>query len=239
MRSSSWRNAAAVAVLAAGLVACSKAEGEHNGDAMADDMAMNDSATYRIVFRSTWTPARHAFEYPPSGPISGPHFSGLIGTTHNSGYTIFADGRTPTLGLERLSEEGRHSPLDDEIRAARTAGTAGMLFESGPLRDFGDSLVVEVRADRQHPLLSLAAMIAPSPDWFTGVSNLALMENGSWIRGRTLALNAWDSGGDDGATYRAADRDTDPKKPTMPATSRHFVVNGAPVPVATVTITKL
>jgi len=239
MQRSSWMRLAAVAAVALGVTSCTKAEGEHNGETMASNPAMSDSATYRIVFRSSWTPERHPVDYPPDGAISGPHFSGIIGTTHNSGYTLFADMRLPTPGLERLSEEGRHSPLDEEIRTAVTAGTAGMLFETGGLRDFGDSLVVEVRADRDHPMLSLAAMIAPSPDWFTGISNLPLMENGSWITGRTLMLNAWDSGGDDGVTYRAADRDNNPKKPTMQAATRHFVVNGAAVPVATVTITKI
>lgn len=240
MQRSAWMRVAAVAAVAVSLSACTKAEGEMGSAQEAGTMPMAaDSATYTIVFKSTWTPATHAFEYPPAGAISGPHFSGLIGATHNAGYRLFADGAVPTPGLERLSEEGRHSPLDEEIRAAVTAGTAGMLFETGGLRDFGDSLVATVRADRAHALLSLAAMIAPSPDWFTGLHDVPLMENGAWVASRTLTLHAWDSGGDDGTTYRAADRDTNPKKPTMQAATRHFVVNGAAVPVATVTITRM
>ena len=81
-------------------------------------------------------------------------------------------------------------------------------------------------------------MIAPSPDWFTGASNVNLMEGGQWAASRTLELYAWDSGGDDGATYKAADKDNDPKKPTMQAMSRHFSANGSAIPVAMVTITK-
>jgi hypothetical protein len=84
--------------------------------------------------------------------------------------------------------------------------------------------------------VSLVAMIAPSPDWFTGAANVQLMENGGWVSSRTIQLNAYDSGGDDGATYKAPDRDTNPKKPTMLAGTRHFVGNGAPVPVATLTL---
>jgi hypothetical protein len=81
-------------------------------------------------------------------------------------------------------------------------------------------------------------MIAPSPDWFTGVANVNLMENGAWAASRTLDLVAYDSGGDDGTTYKAPDKDNNPKKPTSKATTQHFVVNGATVPVGSVTFIK-
>jgi hypothetical protein len=81
-------------------------------------------------------------------------------------------------------------------------------------------------------------MVAPSPDWFTGVSNVNLMENGAWVGSKTLDLQAYDSGGDDGTTYKASDKDTNPKKPTSKAATRHFVVNGATVPVGSVTFIK-
>ena len=197
-----------------------------------------EGVEYTVVLKSTWTRASHPFEYPEAGALTGPHFSGLIGATHNGAYVMFSEGAAPTPGLENLSEQGKHSPLDEEIRAALTAGNAGVLFETGPLKDFGDSLVATVRVDQAHPLVSLAAMVAPSPDWFTGVANVNLMEGGSWVASRTITLDAWDSGGDDGATYKAADRDNNPKKPTMRAASRHFVVDGRPVPVATVTFTR-
>lgn len=125
-------------------------------------------------------------------------FSGLIGATHNDTYSLFNEGMMPTPGLERLSEEGKHDPLDAEIRAALAAGSVGALVETGPLRDFGDSLVTTVRVNSTHPMVSLVAMIAPSPDWFAGVRSVNLMENGAWVESRTLELRAYDSGGDDG-----------------------------------------
>src|SRR5882672_9082443 len=93
-------------------------------------------AEYRIVVKSTWTARTHPFEYP-----SGAHFSGLIGASHNARYELFELGSRPTPGLERLSEEGKHSPLDDEIRAAIKAGNALAMFETGGLKNFRDSLV--------------------------------------------------------------------------------------------------
>jgi len=203
----------------------------------ADQMAMA-GVEYTVVVKSTWTAATHPFEYPAAGTLTGPHFSGLIGASHNVSYGLFAEGSPPTPGLERLSEEGKHNPLDEEIQAAIAAGNAGVLVETGPLRDFTDSLVTTIRVDDAHPMVSLVAMVAPSPDWFTGVANVSLMENGQWVPSRTLDLVAYDSGGDDGTTYKAPDRDNNPKKPTSRAMTAHFVINGAIVPVGSVTFTR-
>src|SRR2546422_3948000 len=191
------------------------------------------AAEYTVIIKSTWTKKTHPFEYP-----SGAHFSGMIGASHNAKYSIFAVGRRPTPGLERLSEEGKHSPLDTEIRAAIDQGNALMLFESGGLKNWKDSMVATVRVDPAHPLVSVVNMIAPSPDWFTGASGVTLAENGAWISRRTVTLYAYDSGGDDGTTYNARDKDTNPKKPTTRAANRHFVINGRVKPVATVTFVR-
>ncbi len=238
MFNATWRFAVvSAAVLAA--AGCSKGESKtSNMGNMSSMSSMSDGVEYTVVLKSSWTKDRFPFEYPAAGALTGPHFSGLIGASHDGSFAVFAPGSRPTAGLERLSEEGKHAPLDAEIRTAIGTGSAGVLFESGPLKDFGDSLVATVRVDADHPLVSLIAMIAPSPDWFTGVANVELMENGAWVNSRTLDLWAYDSGGDDGTTYKAADRDNNPKKATSRATSRHFAPSGTPVAVGTVTITR-
>ena len=229
------RGAFLAAIVVAAAACQEKTKVQQTGDVVKPPM---DPTEYTIVVKSRWTPANHPFEYPTPGALTGPHFSGVIGVTHDATYSIFTEGTPPTPGLERLSEEGKHSPLDAEIRAAIALGAGGMLFETGPLRDFKDSLVTTVRVDAAHPMISFVAMVAPSPDWFTGARNVNLMENGAWVASRTLMLNAYDSGGDDGTTYKAPDKDTNPKKPTTKAMTKHFMVNGELVPVASVTITK-
>ena len=231
-----WR-AAMSAVIVVGLSGCAKKE-----DMASDTTAMKampmGPAEYTVVVKSKWTKENHPFEYPSANPISGPHFSGVIGAAHNASYSIFAEGSMPTPGLERLSEQGKHDPLDAEINAATAAGSAGPLFSTGPLRDFADSLVGTVQVDSAHPMVSLVMMVAPSPDWFTGVSSVNLMESGAWVASKTLDLEAYDSGGDDGTTYKAGDKDNNPKKPTSKAATPHFVINGAVVPVGSVTFIK-
>lgn len=209
-------------------------EGQQSMDKMEKkDMMMPERVTYTVVLKGRWTAANFPLEYPV-----GAHFSGLIGATHVAGYHLFQEGAQPSEGLERLSEMGRHTPLDGEIRGAIAGGKAGTLVTTGPLKDLGDSIVTTVTVDAHFPLVSLVAMIAPSPDWFAGVADVDLREMGGWAARRTVEVMAYDSGGDDGTTYAAPDRDTSPKRPTMRATTRHFAPAGTAMPVATVTFVR-
>ncbi|MEO8193242.1 MAG: spondin domain-containing protein [Gemmatimonadales bacterium] len=230
-----------LSVLGVALIGCTKPDQNAANTDSAAASAMDTAAPvaapaqlgpaeYTIVVKSRWTKAEHPLEWPSTA-----HFSGVIGASHNSDYSIFSIGTPPTPGLENLSEEGKHTPLDNEIRAAITAAKAGSLFESGPLRNFKDSIVTSAKVDDTFPLISLVMMVAPSPDWFTGVKDVDLRENGAWAQSKTLDLVAYDSGGDDGTTYMAPNMDTNPKKPTSQATTPHFVINGSVVPVGSVT----
>lgn len=203
--------------------------------ALASHEALAEDATYEITVTGLWTPDRFPFEYPEAGLLTGPHFSGVIGASHNGKYVLFEEGSKPTPGLERLSEEGKHSPLDGEIKAAIAAGTAGALFETDPIRDFSKKVTGSLRVDAAHPVVSAVAMIAPSPDWFAGVANVNLMEGGEFVAEKTVDLDAFDSGGDDGTTYEASDKDNDPKKATTPASEQHFAVKGQRMPVGRIT----
>ena len=51
-------------------------------------------------------------------------------------------------------------------------------------------------------------MIAPSPDWFVGVTGLPLYEDGSWVEELVVELYPYDAGTDSGSTYES------PNKPT-------------------------
>lgn len=201
-----------------------------------------EAVRYQVTFTGAWTERSHPLEYPLAGLISGPHFSGLIGASHDQRWSLFAAGRPPSAGLERLSEEGKHSPLDGEIRAALASGAALELFETGPIKDLSSptaaTVQAEVTLDAAHPMVSLAAMVAPSPDWFAGVADVRLLEEGQWVERKELSVFAWDSGGDRGTTYEASDADTDPKDPTVINDSRHFLRDGQRLPVAKVVFTR-
>ena len=194
----------------------------------------DETARYTVQVNATWTAQSHPLDYPGNA-----HFSGLIGATHNGNYQIFKDGGTATDGLEALSERGAHSPLNQEITAAIAEGSVGSLFESDPLFAFPGTLSASFTADAAHPNVSVVAMVAPSPDWFTGVSSVALHTAGGWVDTITLPLWVWDAGTDVGTTYQAADSDAQPRQSTRLAAGPHFLGKGGLKPVGTVTFTRL
>ncbi len=192
----------------------------------------NGTATYTVTFVPTWNPATHPLEYPITHARGG-FLTPMIGATHGPDYRIFQPGEKPTPGLEMLSEMGKHSPLDDEINRAIADGRAGSLIElsegsDGPVHT---AVTHSFSVDEDHPMVSLVGMIAPSPDWFYGVSAVRLSKGGRWLPQVTVDAFAWDSGGDSGTTYMAADADLMPKELTRSARTAHFTSNGKQVPV--------
>lgn len=228
-----------VALTTLGLSACGKKEPEAPAaDAATAATEMAAQTKYKVEFTTRWTKDNFPFEYPDTSLIHKPHFSGWIGTAHDDGYHVAQEGSMPTPGLENLSEMGKHDPLDAEIKAAIGTGHALALAESDPLKDFSQTVTYEVTVDDAHPMVALVAMIAPSPDWFANV-DVNLMENGAFVSSKSVDVMAWDSGGDDGTTFLADDVDTNPKKPSMQSTDKHFMKDGTVMPVGTLTFTRM
>ena len=192
-------------------------------------------AVYEVRVERTWSASSHPRDYPGDAA----HFSPGIGATHAPAYRLFAEGGIATPGLEVLSQKGRTSPFDMEIAGAQDQGAVGNVFMLAPVRIAGGESRAEFKADDRHAMVSFATMIAPSPDWFTGVASVALKRDGRWIDGETLPLYAWDSGTNDATTYQAAKVAVAPFAPTAVNRAPMFVRDGQPVPVGKVTIRKL
>lgn len=212
------------------LVAAAALSGLAAASAASANAAMTP-VRYQVVFERTWSEATHPQDFPLLA-----HFSPVIGVTHDGAYEPFRAGATASAGLERLCEEGKHQPLDGEIRAAVAKGRAGALIETGdPLRSAPGRATASFAIDAVHPMVSIAAMIAPSPDWCAIAADVALFENGEWVAKKTVVLEAWDAGTDSAESYRAADADTQPKRPLRLNELPYFVKDGQRVPVGTVT----
>lgn len=189
---------------------------------------------YTVTFERTWSAETHPQDFPLLA-----HFSPVIGVTHDANYEPFRVGDTPTPGNEMLCEEGKHQPLDAEIRAAIASGAGGALIEtSDPLRSVPGAATATFEIDADHPMVSIAAMIAPSPDWCAVAADVALFENGEWVASRKLDLVAWDMGTDSATSYRALDDDTQPRGRLMLNDAPYFVKAGGRVPVGTVTFVR-
>ena len=162
---------------------------------------------YRVTFDATWSNATHS-PFPPN-----PHFSGLIGGTHNSSLSVWDVGSNASEGIEVMAETGSKTPLRREVEDAIIAGTAHSLISGGGVGNSPGRVSTTFKADTSHPLVSLVSMIAPSPDWFVGARNLPLFEHGRWHGEIVVVLYAYDAGTDSGPNFTSANDDTNPAEP--------------------------
>ena len=128
----------------------------------AQAQTTDPSATYQVTFEGTWTTAAT-----PGGVPGSAHFTTLIGATHNDSVTFWEAGGTATPGIESVAEIGGTSTFKSEINASAHADT---LIELGVGGGATPNASVNFDANKTHPLVTLITMIAPSPDWFVGVS---------------------------------------------------------------------
>src|SRR5687767_10579201 len=140
-------------------------------------------ARYVVTFQSDWSPATHPTDWPDDA-----HYSGLIGGTHSSRVTFWQEGQLASPGIQLMAEKGRKSPLDQEVLAAIAAGNAEFVLSGDALSGSPRSVSLEFEVGVRFPLVTLVTMIAPSPDWFVGVSGLSLLVNGQWTTETTATL---------------------------------------------------
>jgi hypothetical protein len=184
------------------------------------------TARYSVTFEATWDASTHPRDFPPN-----PHFSGLIGGTHGASVSFWQPGGLASEGIRLMAERGRQSPLDLEVDAAARAGTAQHLLRGGDVPSSPGSVALEFDVSTGFPLVTLVTMVAPSPDWFVGVSGLSLLEGGAWVQEKSVELFPWDAGTDSGATYRSADRATAPPVGIHRLTGPPVEANGAVAPM--------
>ena len=101
------------------------------------------------------------------------------------------------------------------------------------------SVSLEFDITIEFPVVTLVSMLAPSPDWFVGVSAQDLMENGNWADSRIIELFPYDAGTDSGATYSSPDEETSPREPISRIDGPPLTVNGAVPAVGTFTFTRI
>jgi len=191
------------------------------------------SANYNVVFNGVWSNQTHPNENFPSNP----HFSGLIGATHNVLDLVWAPGGFSTPGIENMAETGGKSPLDSEINQYIADGVAENLLSGGGINPSPDNVALNFDISTAYPYVSLVSMIAPSPDWFVGVYNQTLCEGNAWVEEMVIELLSWDAGTDSGTTYTAPNLDTNPRVPISLLNDTPFVFNDELRPLGTFTFT--
>ena len=167
-------------------------------------------ALYTLTFQGAWTTADT-----PDGVPSGAHFSRLAGAVHNAGVSFLESGGTASAGVESMAEDGAIGTLESEVQTAIDASPATALssFQGGT--DVGGVTAAQIlnpTLSTAHPRVTLVTMVAPSPDWFVGVSGLPLLNSsGRWLRSHTLNLYPWDAGTEEGTGFSLSNSATTPQ----------------------------
>ncbi len=112
--------------------------------------------TYQVTFQGTWTTAAT-----PGGLPGSAHFSPLIGTLHNDRVTFWEVGGMASPGVEDVAELGQNSAFRSEINASDHVGA---IIERSLGTGGTPEVSVEFETTKDHPLVTLSTMIAPSPD---------------------------------------------------------------------------
>ena len=192
--------------------------------------AQISTAEYMVTFESTWSAATHPAEFP-----SNPHFSGLIGATHDTTSSFWAPGALATSGIESMAETGSKSSLTSDINLAIKFGRAETLLSGGGISVSPGSVSLNFEVSSGFPLVTLVSMLAPSPDWFVGVHGLNLYEGNSWVDELAVDLYVYDSGTDSGTNYTSANQDTQPAENIARIEQAPFLINNVVEPVGTFT----
>ena len=163
------------------------------------------SATYRVTFEGKWTTA-----VTPDGVPGGAHFSPLIGAVHNDQVTFWSEGGTASAGIESMAEIGGTSTLKSEINAAMPNALA--VIEQSIASGGTATATVDITLTTDHPLVTLLTMVAPSPDWFVGVSRLSLLDaQGDWLASHSVDLFPYDAGTEEGTEFSLSNAATSPQ----------------------------
>src|SRR5262245_14146734 len=200
----------------------------------ADPVAAPVAARYRATFQATWAAATHPVDFPASA-----HFSPLVGGTHNSQVSFWRDGAIATDGIKDMAERGLTATLSTEINAAISAGTAQHVFTGGNVPVSPGSATAEFDISQNYPLVTLVSMIAPSPDWFVGVSATPLFQGGQWIGELRFNLDAWDAGTDAGLSFESPDLPIAARLPVSRIISPPLSPAGRVTPLGTFTLTRI
>ena len=192
------------------------------------------NARYKLTFNATWSVQTHPNEFPASA-----HFSGLIGMAHNENAVLFTNGEIASDGIKNMAETGNKNPLEAEIQNLITNETASTLISGGGIGSSPGEVSLEFDVIVSHTRISIVSMLAPSPDWFIAVTNINLIENNEWVTSKTINVDIYDSGTDDGATFLSPDEPTVPRAPIFEINTPPLAVNNVVAPLGTITFTKI
>jgi len=156
----------------------------------------NDTMRYRVQVNITWDSTSTAW------PDQNAHFSWIGGATHNANVKFWEVGTLASPGIDKMSINGVTTILISEVEAEITNGDAEHAIDErhwfcpdGITHPSCGVLWFDITVSKDFPLVTMASMLGPSPDWFIGTESLSMLDaNGEFITQIVHELYPHDSG---------------------------------------------
>lgn len=161
-------------------------------------------ARYTIEITGKWT-------MPDFTVPSGVHFTNFTGMVHNNNTSLWQENMLASKGIENVAETGNTSLLlleIDSIIREKKAISLIYFTPPGPV----STKTASVYCNSEFSFISFISMIAPSPDWFIGVSNFNLYNNEHWVNDTLIPLYVQDAGTEEGNIFGYNNPPTSPQQ---------------------------
>ena len=191
-------------------------------------------ARYSVEITGKW-------KAPEFAVPGGVHFTTVLGMIHNNETYLWKENTKASFGVENVAESGNPNPMLSEIDSAIATGKAISLVVMTAPAPTGITKV-NIYCNSNYSYISLETMLAPTPDWFTGLSGFNLFENKKWISDTKVNLYPYDAGTEDGDVFGYYNPESMPQKNVQLLTplTASILANGnsALAPIATIRFTK-
>lgn len=171
------------------------------------------AVTYELSFDALWSATDHPTNFPagewPALPGAA-HYSPIIGASHKEAMTIWNLGDMANEGVENVAETGNRAVLETMVDGSPNV-LSKILHPAGFATPDVTISPLTFQVNDEYPLVSFVTMIAPSPDWFTGVSRLDLRDANGYVDSMSIDLFAYDAGTEDGTLFVTDNPDTSPQ----------------------------
>ncbi|MFT6765016.1 MAG: hypothetical protein ACJAXA_003697 [Candidatus Aldehydirespiratoraceae bacterium] len=123
-----------------------------------------------------------------------------------------------------MAESGNTSTLVTEMAAGSTVAAQNVsstaIFGAG-------SHTLTMTLSQDASLISTVTMLAPGIDWFVGMRDQSMFQNGTWVSRVERNLANYDSGTDSGAAFDSANSDTNPRSVVSGLSDPAFIAAAA------------
>lgn len=168
----------------------------------AGTVPIAQTVEYSCVLTNTWSGINHPIGY--SSVAGSAHWSPPVLLAHSKFATLWSSGDMASPGIEDVAELGSTSRLQSEIEILQTKGLAGDRVIGSNQFNSGDppQLFESITLGPNFPYLSSISMMAPSPDWFSGLSSFCPRgPGGYWFESFEIATYPFDAGTETGDDY--------------------------------------